>query len=108
MNKRQFHIILFLLLIHTGSNAQNESRAETLHARMNNYLEAGSQNGFSGAIAVVEKGKTIINLSMQMTVLAGEQSGTARGANGVAHVAFIEAHSCSGQPVKVGGGIKGL
>ncbi|MEJ2583544.1 MAG: serine hydrolase [Robiginitalea sp.] len=61
MNKRQFHIILFLLLIHAGSNAQNDYMAETLYARINNYLEDGSQNGFSGAIAVVEKGKTIIN-----------------------------------------------
>jgi CubicO group peptidase (beta-lactamase class C family) len=61
MNKRQFHIILFLLLIHAGSNAQNDYMAETLYARINNYLEDGSQNGFSGAIAVVEKGNTIIN-----------------------------------------------
>ena len=61
MNKRQFHIILLLLLIHAGTNAQNDYLAETLYARINNYLEDGSQNGFSGAIAVVEKGKTVIN-----------------------------------------------
>ncbi len=62
MNKRDFCILLlFALLINTVSQAQNESRAGTLYAGIDHYLLAGSQNGFSGAIAVVEKGKTIIN-----------------------------------------------
>jgi len=61
MNQRYLCIQLFVLLIFTGSQAQNETGEGTLYARIDNYLLAGSQNGFSGAIAVVEKGKTIIN-----------------------------------------------
>ena len=61
MNKRDFFILLFVLLINKVSPAQNESRAGTLYTRIDHYLLAGSKNGFSGAIAVVEKRKTIIN-----------------------------------------------
>lgn len=61
MNKKDFCILLFLLLINTVSQAQNESGTGTLYSRIDNYLLSGSQNGFSGAIAVVQKGKTIIN-----------------------------------------------
>ena len=61
MNKRQFHIILILMLIHAVSKAQNDTGEGPLYTKIDNYLLDASQNGFAGAIAVVEKGKTIIN-----------------------------------------------
>jgi len=61
MIKRQFCIILLVLVISVVSHAQNESRAGALYARIDQYLSAGSKNGFSGAISIVKNGKIIIN-----------------------------------------------
>ena len=57
MNKTHFCIIL--LLIFTSSISQAQS--VTLYSRIDNYLTKGTQNGFSGAISVIKKGKVIIN-----------------------------------------------
>ena len=41
--------------------AQEATPSTTLFSRIDNYFTAGTKNGFSGAIAVVKNGKTIIN-----------------------------------------------
>ncbi|WP_224490943.1 serine hydrolase domain-containing protein [Robertkochia flava] len=54
---------LFLAITFTVVNtfAQQPSAAAPLNSRIDSYLSAGSENGFSGAIAVVKNGETIIN-----------------------------------------------
>ena len=42
-------------------SAQQKTMSTTLYSRIDNYLTAGSKNGFSGAISVVKNGKIIIN-----------------------------------------------
>lgn len=42
-------------------SAQQKTQSTTLYSKIDTYLTAGSQNGFSGAISVVKNGETIIN-----------------------------------------------
>lgn len=53
----------FLLLISTNYCliGQNKTQSNNLYSRIDNYLIAGSKNGFSGAIIVIKKGEVIIN-----------------------------------------------
>ena len=37
-------------------SAQQKTQSTTLYSKIDTYLTAGSQNGFSGAISVVENG----------------------------------------------------
>lgn len=50
-----------LIIINYALIGQNKTQPNNLYSRIDNYLIAGSKNGFSGAIAVVKKGKIIIN-----------------------------------------------
>ena len=52
---------LFILLINNISIAQNKHTSSILYSKINNYLEAGTLNGFSGVIAVIKNGKIVIN-----------------------------------------------
>lgn len=61
MNKSHFCIILLLISTNVTSLAQKKTGSSRDYSRMDNYLKAGSQNGFSGAIAVIKNGKAIIN-----------------------------------------------
>lgn len=63
MNKSllTFSIITILLFISFKSNAQEQTNSKDLFSKIDNFLTAGSKNGFSGAIAVVKNGNIIIN-----------------------------------------------
>ncbi|MFT6337149.1 MAG: CubicO group peptidase (beta-lactamase class C family) [Halioglobus sp.] len=61
MNKTHFCIILLLIFANSISQAQEKSQSVALYSRIDTYLTAGSENGFSGAISVVKNGKIIIN-----------------------------------------------
>ena len=61
MNKTHLCFILLLIVANHSLIAQNEPQSKKLYARIDNYLNAGSENGFSGAIAVVKNGNIIIN-----------------------------------------------
>ncbi len=43
------------------SNAQTQTSSKDIFTKIDNYLTAGSKNGFSGAISVIKNGETIIN-----------------------------------------------
>ncbi len=43
------------------SQAQEKTRLKDIYSKIDTYLTSGSKNGFSGAIAVLKNGKTIIN-----------------------------------------------
>jgi CubicO group peptidase (beta-lactamase class C family) len=54
--------ILFLVSINNSiSYAQKEYQTSTLYTKIDKYLEAGSKNGFAGAIAVIKNGEIVIN-----------------------------------------------
>lgn len=53
-------ITLFQSIVFTAS-AQEKTSSNQLSFRIDNYLKAGSENGFSGAVAVVKNGSLIIN-----------------------------------------------
>ncbi len=61
MNKTHFCTLLIIILTSIFSQAQNKSDAINLYTRIDTYLAKGVKNGFSGAIAVMIQGKTIIN-----------------------------------------------
>lgn len=61
MKTINIYVILFLILVHSISSAQNEHQSSTLYSRIDNYLEAGTDNGFAGAIAVIKNGEVVIN-----------------------------------------------
>jgi CubicO group peptidase (beta-lactamase class C family) len=61
MNKRQFCIILSLIIANSFLRSQEQPQSGTLYSRINTYLSASSHKGFSGAISVVKNGKIIIN-----------------------------------------------
>ncbi len=61
MNKRQFCIILSLIIANSFLRSQEQPQSGTLNSRINTYLSASSHKGFSGAISVVKNGKIIIN-----------------------------------------------
>ena len=61
MNKTRIYIILLLINVNLISQAQEKKQPETLFSKIDTYLTAGSENGFSGAISVIKQGKTIIN-----------------------------------------------
>ena len=55
-----FYLVCFLLLAQYLI-AQPEDKPSALYSKIDKYLEAGTANGFSGAIAVVKDGKMVIN-----------------------------------------------
>ncbi len=62
--KKTFFLFSVITLIQLGAfnlSAQQKIASPTLYSKINNYLTAGTKNGFSGAIAVLKNGKTIIN-----------------------------------------------
>ncbi|WP_428741459.1 serine hydrolase [Tenacibaculum sp.] len=61
MNKTHFCSILLLIFTSFFAQAQKRAQSITLYSRIDNYLTKGTQNGFSGAISVIKKGKIIIN-----------------------------------------------
>ncbi len=61
MNKAHLYTILLLIVANYSLVGQNIPQSKKLNSRIDNYLNAGSKNGFSGAIAVIKKGNTIIN-----------------------------------------------
>jgi CubicO group peptidase (beta-lactamase class C family) len=61
MKTAQFFTILFLISINSISFAQKNTQSSVLYSNINNYLEHGTKNGFSGAITVIKNGKAIIN-----------------------------------------------
>ena len=56
-----FSIIIIIQLGAFSLSAQQETQSAALYSRINSYLTAGSENGFSGAISVVKNGEIIIN-----------------------------------------------
>ncbi|CAM1344503.1 serine hydrolase [Tenacibaculum amylolyticum] len=52
--------ILFLILAHSNSFAQNKHQS-SINSKINTYLENGVENGFSGAIAIIKDGEVVIN-----------------------------------------------
>ena len=63
MNKTllAFSAIAILLFESFTSNAQEQTNSKDIFTKIDNYLTAGSNNGFSGAISVVKNGEIIIN-----------------------------------------------
>ncbi|MEH6514900.1 MAG: serine hydrolase domain-containing protein [Maribacter arcticus] len=61
MNKTHFCIILLLIFANSISQAQKKTQSTALYSRIDSYLTAGTENGFSGAISVVKNGEVIIN-----------------------------------------------
>lgn len=62
--KKPLFILSLITLLQLGAfqiSAQQKIQSETLFSRIDNYLTAGTENGFSGAIAVVQNGEVIIN-----------------------------------------------
>lgn len=53
-------LILFLMSINLNLIGQNKNES-TIKNNINNYLESGTEQGFSGAITVVQNGKILIN-----------------------------------------------
>lgn len=56
-----FSVITILQLGAFKISAQQKTESTALYSKIDNYLTAGSKNGFSGAISVVKNGKIIIN-----------------------------------------------
>jgi CubicO group peptidase (beta-lactamase class C family) len=56
-----FSTIALVILGTLTSNAQENKESATIYSKIDTYLTAGSQNGFSGAISVVKDGEVIIN-----------------------------------------------
>lgn len=61
MNKTHLYTILLVIIANYSLIGQNKLQSKILNSRIDNYLNAGSKNGFSGAIAVIKKGNIIIN-----------------------------------------------
>ncbi len=62
--KKTILLLTVITIIQLGVfnlSAQQKTQATALFSKIDTYLNAGSKNGFSGAIAVVKNGKTIIN-----------------------------------------------
>lgn len=62
--KKTFFLFAIIGILQTGSfelNTQKTTQSTSLFSKIDNYLAAGTKNGFSGAIAVVQNGETIIN-----------------------------------------------
>jgi CubicO group peptidase (beta-lactamase class C family) len=54
--------ILFLISINNSiSFAQKEHQSSSLYTKIDKYLEAGTKNGFAGAIALIKNGEIVIN-----------------------------------------------
>ena len=63
MTKKLF-IISTITLLQIGTftlSAQQKIKSTPLYSKIDSYLTAGSENGFSGAITVVKNGRVIIN-----------------------------------------------
>ncbi len=56
-----FSTITLLLLSMFYASAQQQERPTTLFSKIDNYLNAGVKNGFSGAITVIQNGTIVIN-----------------------------------------------
>ena len=61
MNKTHLFFVLLLIITNYSLFGQNKPESKNLNSRIDNYLNAGSKNGFSGAIAVIKNGNIIIN-----------------------------------------------
>ncbi|MDC6388557.1 serine hydrolase [Maribacter sp. PR1] len=61
MNKTHLYTILLVIIANYSLIGQNKLQSKILNSRIDNYLNAGAKNGFSGAIAVIKKGNIIIN-----------------------------------------------
>ncbi len=61
MKTTQIFILLFLVSVHSVSSAQKNNQSSTLYSRIDNYLESGTAQGFSGAITVVNGSDIVIN-----------------------------------------------
>ncbi|WP_299162993.1 serine hydrolase [uncultured Tenacibaculum sp.] len=62
--KKTFFLFAIIGILQTSSfelNAQETTQPTSLFSKIDNYLTAGTKNGFSGAITVVRNGVTIIN-----------------------------------------------
>lgn len=55
-----FTLVFFISLCGI-SIAQNENSTSSLYTKIDTYLEAGTENGFAGAIAVIKNGEIVIN-----------------------------------------------
>lgn len=53
--------LVFFISLSSISIAQNEDSPSALYAKIDSYLEAGTENGFTGAVAVVKNGEVVIN-----------------------------------------------
>ncbi len=56
-----FSTIALVIIGTLTSNAQEKTESTALYSKIDSYLTAGTNNGFSGAIAVVKNGEIIIN-----------------------------------------------
>ena len=61
MKITQIFSCIFFILVSVIGTAQNDKQLSTLNSRIDNYLESGTKQGFSGAIAVIKNDKVIIN-----------------------------------------------
>ena len=62
--KKTIFLFSVITLIQVGTfnlSAQQKTASTAIYSKIDNYLTAGTKNGFAGAIAVVKNGKTIIN-----------------------------------------------
>lgn len=55
-----FTLLFFISLIKI-TIAQNEVSTSELYSKIDTYLEAGTKNGFAGAIALIKNGEVVIN-----------------------------------------------
>lgn len=53
--------LLFFISLNNISVAQSEFSTSELYSKIDSYLEAGTKNGFAGAIAVIKNGEVVIN-----------------------------------------------
>jgi CubicO group peptidase (beta-lactamase class C family) len=62
--KKALFLLIGIIMIQLGAftlSAQQETDSTALYSKIDSYLTAGSENGFSGAISVVKNGETLIN-----------------------------------------------
>ncbi len=62
--KKSLFLVSAITILQFGTfkvDAQQKTQPASLFSRIDNYLTAGTENGFSGAIAVIRNGEVIIN-----------------------------------------------
>lgn len=61
MKITQIFSCIFFILVSVIGTAQNDKQLSILNSRIENYLESGTKQGFSGAITVIKNDKVVIN-----------------------------------------------